>query len=80
MEAKSFLGKFRRQRKLLNNLRENMATPRLRGMWNLLNRETEIIKIIFKVPPVEHLVAKAGPNNPIEAELLMKSLVSVSIL
>jgi len=68
MEAKSVLVKFREQRKLLENLRESMATPRLKGMWNFLYRQTETQTIIFRIPPVNHIVAKANPGKPVEAE------------
>lgn len=67
METKSILEKFKRQRKLLNNLRENTATSRLKGMWNFLNSKAEMVSIIYGVPTIEHLVAKAGPNKTIAA-------------
>ena len=68
MEAKSILKEFRKHRKLLENLRENMATPRLKGMWNFFYRQTETQTIIFRVLPVNHIVAKANPGKPVEAE------------
>lgn len=68
MEAKSVLVKFREQRKLLENLRESMATPRLKGMWNFLYRQTETQVIIFRIPPVDRIVAEANPGKPVEAE------------
>lgn len=68
MEAKSILKEFRKHRKLLENLRENMATPRLKGMWSFLYRQTETQTIIFRILPVNHIVAKANPSKPVEAE------------
>lgn len=67
MEVKSVLNEFRKSRKLLENLRENAANPRLKGMWKFLNSKAELVSIIYKVPTIEHLVAKAGPNKPIDA-------------
>jgi len=69
MEAKSVivLEELRRRRKLLENLRENMATPRLKAMWNFLYRKSETQGIIWKIPSVEHLIRKGTPDTPIEA-------------
>lgn len=68
MEAMSVLEEFRQRRKLLENLRVNAAKPRLKGMWDFLQKERETIKIISKIPPVDHLISKASPTKQIEAE------------
>jgi hypothetical protein len=68
MEAMSVLEEFRQRRKLLENLRVNSAKPRLKGMWDFLQKERETIKIISKIPPVDHLISKASPTKQIEAE------------
>ena len=72
MEVKLVLKEFRQRRKLLENLRENMAKPRLKGMWNFLQSQTETRDIVRKNPTVEHLIARAAPGTPLQAEDLQE--------
>lgn len=65
--AKSVLKKFRQHRKMLDNLRENAANPRLKAMWDFIGENPETNDIMMDVPPVDNLIKNANPKTRLEA-------------
>jgi len=67
MEEMSVLEEFRQQRKMLADLRESAANPRLKAMWDFLDAKIETKRIIQEIPSVDDIVSKADAKTPLNA-------------